>query len=245
MNLNEDAYGRYLLAHYNRETEIGEIIERDDSFIDTGTLYGYYLSDYNAWSKPEQTAIDRAHGKILDIGAGAGRHALYLQARNLDVTAIDNSPGAVELCKQRGVQNAEVCAIENVDRFDSNTFDTILMLGNNFGLFGSKEAAPELLRKLARITTPTAQIIAGTRNPYTTDDTEHLEYHELNKERNRMPGQVLMRVRYRKTVGAWFDYLLVSPAEMQQIISDTDWQINEFIESNEANYFAIIGKKYL
>ncbi len=243
MNQNEDAYGRYLLAQYNKQVETGEIIERDDSFIDTGTLYGYYLSDYADWQKSEQPAIDRARGNVLDIGAGAGRHSLYLQEKGLQVTAIDNSPGAIELCKLRGVQNATVTAIENVDELAPESFDTILMLGNNFGLFGSQQNARTILEKLHRITTANAQIIAGTRNPYKTDDSEHLEYHELNRRRDRMPGQITMRVRYRKTVGAWFDYLFVSPDEMQEIISHSDWQIQEFIESGEANYFAVIGKK--
>jgi hypothetical protein len=119
------------------------------------------------------------------------------------------------------------------------------MFGNNFGLFGSSEQAKTILAKMSRITTPDAQLIAGTRNPYITDDPEHLEYHEFNRQRGRMPGQIRMRVRYRKSIGEWFDYLFVSPAEMESILRNTDWKIQELIASEEPNYFAVIEKKLL
>jgi hypothetical protein len=58
-----------------------------------------------------------------------------------------------------------------------------------------------------------------------------------------MGGQIKMRVRFGKAVGAWFDYLFVSPKEMEDILSDTDWQVERFIVPEEVNYFAVIRKK--
>jgi len=52
-----------------------------------------------------------------------------------------------------------------------------------------------------------------------------------------------MRVRFGKTVGEWFDYLFVSPEEMEKKIAASDWEIKELIESEQAQYFAIISKK--
>jgi hypothetical protein len=59
-----------------------------------------------------------------------------LQQTGHDVTGIDNSPGAIEVCRSRGLKNMLMRPIANVAEFESNSFDTILMLGNNFGLFG-------------------------------------------------------------------------------------------------------------
>lgn len=117
------------------------------------------------------------------------------------------------------------------------------MFGNNFGLFGSPKGAKTILKKLHWITSPDARIIAGTLNPYKTADPDHLAYHKLNKSRGRMSGQIRMRVRYRRTVGAWFDYLFVAPEEMEDIFRDKDWQIEKFIAPEEANYFAVVQKK--
>ena len=243
MKTNEDAYGQQLLAQFNNQTPTAEIIERDDNYIDFGSDAGLYFTEYDEWSLLEQRVIALARGRILDIGCGAGRHALYLQEQGFDATGIDNSPGAIEVCRKRGLKKALVRPINEVDQFEPDSFDTIIMLGNNFGLFGNAENARTILEKFRRITSQNAQIIAGTCNPYITDAPEHLEYHELNRQRGRLPGQLKIRVRYRKTVGAWFDYLFVSPAEMSEIIKDTDWQIKEFIGAGEANYFALIQKK--
>jgi SAM-dependent methyltransferase len=239
----QDAYGQQLLAQFNGKIPTAEFIEREDNYIDTGSDAGMYFSEYEQWSALERQAIERAKGRVLDVGCGAARHSLYLQQKGFRVTAIDNSPGAIKVCKLRGLKSALVRSIADVDAFEPNSFDTILMLGNNFGLFGDAENAKLILQNFSGITSAQAQIIAGTRNPYRTDSQEHLDYHEFNRRRGRMPGQIRMRVRYGRAVGEWFDYLFVSPEEMREIVGDTGWQIRELIESGEANYYALIVRE--
>lgn len=243
MKPNKDAYGKQLLAQHFGNILTAEIIERDDNYIDTGSDLGLYFTEYQQWSDLEKIAIARVRGKILDIGCGAGRHSLYLQEKGFDVTGIDNSPGAIKVCKLRGLKKAMVRSIDEIEKFRQNSFETIIMFGNNFGLFGSRQNARLLLGKMSRITKPNAQIIAGTLNPYQTTDENHLQYQKQNRRRGRMSGQIRFRVRYKKSVGEWFDYLFVSPAEMEEILSGTDWKIKEFLQAQAANYFAVIEKK--
>ena len=87
-----------------------------------------------------------------------------------------------------------------------------------------------------------ARIIAETRNPYNTDFPEHLEYHKFNRKRGRMSGQLRIRVRYKKYVTPYFDYLMVSRDEMNKILKDTGWKINKFIDGKAGMYVAIIEK---
>ncbi len=47
--------------------------------------------------------------RVLDIGCGPGRHTVYLAARGFQVTATDNSPTAIGLCKEN-LAKAGVCA---------------------------------------------------------------------------------------------------------------------------------------
>jgi SAM-dependent methyltransferase len=242
MNSSEDAYGEQLRAQYEQKIATAEAIERDDGHIDLGSDAGLYFTGYDEWPESERNAVDRSKGRVLDIGCGAGRHSLYLRSRGLDVTGIDSSPGAVDICKLKGLEKALVRPIAEVDKFGENSFDTILMLGNNFGLLGGFYEAKVILGKLGRITSHDAQMIAGTRDPYKTDDEAHLQYHKLNKDRGRMPGQIRMRVRYGKIVGEWFDYLFVSPNEMEDVLEGTGWQIDEILGTDGANYIAVIGK---
>lgn len=116
------------------------------------------------------------------------------------------------------------------------------MLGNNFSLFGSFKKARRLLKKLHRVTSRNALIIAETRDPYKTDNPAYLEYYELNKKRNRMSGQLRGRVRFEKFVSKWFDWLMVSKEEMKEILNGTGWKVKEFIDSGDSQYVAIIEK---
>ncbi len=243
MRVDRDAYGRQLLAQQEGREPTAEIVERDDGYIDTGSHPGAYFEPYGQWPATERRAIRFARGRVLDIGCGAGRHSLHLQQAGYDVTGIDNSPGAVKVCRLQGLKKALVRPIADVDRFKPGSFDTILMLGNNFGLFGSAAGTRRILKKLSRITSPHARIIAGTRNPYLTTDRDHLRYHRQNKKRGRMAGQIRLRVRFGKVVGQWFDYLLVSPKEMERLLEGSDWYIERLIGSGEPTYFAVIRKK--
>ena len=187
-------------------------------------------------------AMRYTRGRILDIGCGAGRHSLYLQGKGLDVLGIDNSPLAIEVCKLRGLENTEVKSINQINS-RLGVFDTILMLGNNFGLFGSFEGTRRLLKRFSRLTSKNGRIIAETNDIYKTEVPEHLSYHEFNRQRGRMAGQIRLKIRYKKYATPWFDYLMVSREEMEKILDGTDWTVNRFIESDGSVYIAIIDKK--
>jgi SAM-dependent methyltransferase len=236
----KDAFGHEMYdAFYG--SEIPEISERDDGFINAIGPVSRYLDKYAKWPSIEKRAMTYVHGRVLDIGCGAGRHSLYLQDKGLDVVGIDASPLAIKLCRERGLRDARVMSIAQVNR-SLGQFDTILMLGNNFGLFESPDRAKQLLKRLYGLTSRRGRIIAETRDPYSTDVPEHLEYHQMNKARGRMAGQVRMRIRYKKFATPWFDYLLVSKQEMNDILDGTGWAVKRFLESQSPTYIAIIEK---
>ncbi len=111
-----DAYGHELSA-YLTEGLSNEIAERDDGFITASDWPKRYFEDFNAWAGHEKQAMRFVLGsRALDVGCGAGRVSLYLQRKGLNVTAIDNSPLAIRLCRRRGVKDARVLAIEQIDR---------------------------------------------------------------------------------------------------------------------------------
>lgn len=236
---DQDAFGHMLWAHYRGE-KVFEIIERDDGYVDA-TDPSKYFSGYEDWPMIQKKAIEFVKGRVLDVGCGAGRHSIYLQNKGFDVLGIDVSPLAIKICELRGLKNAKVMAVE-VLNFKPNSFDTIIMLGNNFGLFGDFKKAQRLLKRFHKVTSRDALIIAETRDPYKTDNPAHLRYHERNRRRGRMGGQIRMRHRFRQYVGKWFDYLFVSKEEMKEILEGTGWTAEIFIEPEDSQYIAIIKK---
>jgi len=237
-----DAYGSELLAVYRGATNTLEVVEREDNLISTSTWPSRYFGEYSTWAKREKQAMRLVTGRVLDIGCGAGRHGLYLQQKGFDVTGIDNSPGAIKVCKLRGHKKARLLSITDISRFQNGSFDTVLMMGNNFGLFGSYNQARRLLKQMYRITSPEGQIIAETVDPYSTTDPLHTGYHGFNRRRGRMGGQLRIRLRHNKVIGPWFDYLLVSQAEMKKILQDTGWQIKRVLQDKGPGYTAVITK---
>jgi SAM-dependent methyltransferase len=235
-----DAFGQELWAYF-KDQNICEIIERDDGYFSANQSPKIYFSEYPDWPIIEQKAMDFVKGRVLDIGCGAGRHALYLQQKGFSVVGVDSSPLAVKVCKLRGLKKVKVVSLEDLT-FKPNTFGTILMLGGNFGLMGNPKKARRLFKKLRRVTTKNAIIIAETRDPYNTDNPLHLEYHRLNRTRGRLSGETRIRVRFEKTATKWIEYLMVSKEEMEQLINGTGWKISRFIDSKNAGYAAIIEK---
>ena len=237
-----DPFGQAILDYYNKNNAAA-VIERDDGLIDTDSGLELYFSNYNDWHPIEKKAIKFANGRTIDIGCGAGRHSLYLQKKGFDVLGIDSSPLAIEVCKLRGLKNALVIPFEKINVLAPVKFQTIMMFGNNFGLFSNLRKAKRLLKTLHKITTDDAYIIASTLDPYRTESNEHHEYHKLNRKHGRMCGQARIRFRYKKMIGPWFDYLFVSVPELKMILEETGWMVKKIICQKGSSFYSMVLKK--
>lgn len=117
----------------------------------------YLFRTYKEMSEIEQKALQLSKGKILDIGAGAGCHSLYLQnEKKLEVTATDISEKSIQVCKLQGIKNTIVSDILN---FPEQKFDTLLLLMNGTGIFQSLSKIDFYLQKLKNLLTPNGQIL--------------------------------------------------------------------------------------
>lgn len=157
-----DYYHQNNPENIQTETSISEL---DDLPID------YLFRGFSDMNALEQKALELATGKVLDIGAGAGSHSLYLQNdRNLAITALDISPKAIEIAKERGVQKA-IC--QDLMEFTDGKFDTLLLLMNGTGIFESLEKIDSYLEKLKSLLSENGQIlIDGTNIMYMYEEED-------------------------------------------------------------------------
>lgn len=239
---NKDAYGHGIEDYFNGRQNAYEIVEREDGYIDISGGPPAYFREYTDWRNCEKQAILHARGRVLDIGCGAGRVLLYLMDKGFDVTGLDNSPLALKVCRKRGVKKLIKKPITSLSR-QMGEFDTFIMFCNNFGLFGSFKRAHWLLRRMYGMSGDSAVILATSADSKATSLKEHLEYRKYNRKRGRMPGQLKIRIRYLKYCTPYFDYLLVSPEEMEIIVRGTGWKINKIYRERERIYTAVIGKE--
>jgi SAM-dependent methyltransferase len=243
-----DVFGELLRDAYAVETGIGprplvggrlprpvvEIIERDDGLIN-GAPAAHYLAGPDDWQPYDHRAVDRVAGDVLDIGVGGGRIALLLQQRGVPVTGLDVSPGALAVCRKRGVRDLVLGTVDE-HATDRRRYDTFLLLGNNLGLIEGRARAAGFLGALAAMARPGAQIIAHGTDPYGTNDPVHTGYHERNRRRGRLGGQLRLRLRYRELGTDWFDYLVCTPDELGELVRGTPWRLTD-VDTADAPYY--------
>ena len=152
----KDLMGRAIWDYFYQENP--EDLQTETSISELDDLpVSYLFRNYKEMNALEKKALDLSFGKVLDVGAGAGSHSLYLQnKRNLDVAALDISPKSIEICKARGVKNA-VC--EDFLKFSNDKFDTILLLMNGTGIFQSLKNVDQYLKKLKNLILENGQIL--------------------------------------------------------------------------------------
>ena len=140
----KDLFGKAILDFQTNNSPEDLITETSISEADEMSV-AYLFRSYEEMPKLEQKALQLAKGKVLDVGCGAGSHSLTLQNdRKLDVTSIDISPNAIEACQLRGLKKAKVQDIMTVE---NEKFDTILLLMNGTGIFGTLMETPLFLEK--------------------------------------------------------------------------------------------------
>jgi SAM-dependent methyltransferase len=211
-----------------------ELVERDDGFLSAAPA-ARYLAKPPDWPDCDRAALRLCAGRVLDVGAGGGRFALALQERGAEVTALDISPGAIEVCRRRGVRDTFVSTVEN----HVGEYDTFLLWCNNLGLLGTAATAPGFLRALGALAAPGARLVGQGTDPYATTDPVHLAYQERNRRRGRMAGQLLVRLRYRAIATEWFEYLLCAPAELRSLAEGTGWRL-EIIDATEPSRYTAV-----
>lgn len=227
-----DAYGEMFRRCWEadgRRNVAYEVCERDDGLVSVHDVADYFI-DPTTWSDVDRWVLKQVTGATLDVGCGVGRHAMVLRDSGIEVTGIDASAGAASVCQARGM-TAYQASVEDLDgRF--GTFDTFLMLGNNLGLLGSRELAPEVFGKLATVARPGAILLGTSTDPHQTSNQLHLAYHERNARSGRMPGQLRQRVRYHAIATPWFDYLFLSARELSEITGATRWKIEDTMSTD-------------
>ncbi|MBT3284971.1 class I SAM-dependent methyltransferase [Candidatus Bathyarchaeota archaeon] len=234
-----DAFGEIYMAYYKGEPS-NHNLERDDGLIQESADAHYYFRAYEEWQKNEQDAIKEVKGKILDIGLGAGRHTLYLQNKGHDVTGIDTSQLSLEVARLRGVKKCMLMNLHKLD-FPDNSFDTVLMLGQNLGL-GNMAVMRSYLSKIYDITTSDGIIIGEARDPSGTTNPEHLAYYERNRKKGLPIGLVKVRIGFQGKVGEWFDLFLMDQELLEEIVAPTGWKVSKNYYSEQGMYITILTK---
>ncbi|WP_119793122.1 class I SAM-dependent methyltransferase [Flavobacterium anhuiense] len=230
----KDLFGKAIFDFYTKNSPEDIITETSISEEDEMSVE-YLFRTYNEMPKIEQKALQLAKGKILDVGCGAGSHALSLQnERSLDVTAIDISEKAVETCRLRGIKNAKV---ENILDFEGEKFDTILLLMNGTGIFGQLKNCNKYLSKLKSLLNPGGQILIDSSDIiYMFDEDE--DCGKWIPSDNDYYGELVFNISYKGEKEEPFDWLYLDYNTLQNAAIANGLNCELILEGEHYDYLA-------
>ncbi|MFX0204534.1 MAG: class I SAM-dependent methyltransferase [Candidatus Hodarchaeota archaeon] len=181
---------------------------------------------------------------ILDIGCGVGRVVTVLQAEGHKVVGVDSCPEALQIAKERGLRFTslgDICKLNKPPFFD--TFDCIIMMGNNFGLCGDIPETEKLLSQLSSFLTETGFIIFSCRDPLKTDKPIHLAYHKRNLEWGRPPGLIRLRIIFQEIKDPWWDLLFIGTQKVEKILENIGFSKIALYQNTASSTYYMVAKK--
>lgn len=228
----KDLFGQAILDYQTQNAPEDLVTETNISEADAMSV-AYLFRTYQEMPKIEKKALQLAKGKILDVGCGAGSHSLYLQQKGFDVTAIDISPNAIKACQLRGVKDAR---IQHLLELENEQFDTILLLMNGTGIFGTLAETSKYLQKLKSLLTPNGQIILDSSDIiYMFDQDEDGAY---MVPATGYYGELTFNVSYKAQTEDAFPWLYLDYNTLQNAAHANGLQCELLLEGNHFDYLA-------
>jgi len=231
---NPDIFGNAIKDFYlNGEAE--DIIVHSPDFDDDVIPVDYLFRKYPDMPPLEQQALKQSFGRVLDIGCGAGSHSLYLQKeKELAVTAIDTSAGAIEVCGLRGIRDARNISLEE---FQEETFDTLLLLMNGTGIVGQMKNLDTFFHKLKTLLNPGGQVLIDSSDLSYLFDKDEDGGIWIDASKGYY-GELQYSLSYGNETSAAFDWLYLDFNSLHLAASKNGFECELLKEGEHYDYLA-------
>lgn len=231
MDKNKDIFGTAIKAFY-KENDPTDIIVHSPDFDDDIIPIDYLFRAFEDMPGVEKKALDLCRGKVLDVGCGAGSHALFLQnERNLDIKAIDTSPGAIEIAEIRGVKET-VC--QNFYEIENEKFDTILMLMNGSGIIGKLKNLNLFFEHSRTLLNEGGQILMDS------SDLIYL-FEDEKPDLEKYYGELEYKLSYKNAESDYFDWLYIDARLLEEKATEHNFRCKIIQKGEHFDYLAILN----
>lgn len=223
----KDLFGKALFDYHRGCFESPLLLHNQYGAPEEIPVEGYFRDEAD-YSELEVFALESVKGRVLDIGAATGRHALFLQRRNMEVTALDLSPLCGELMRERGVKKV---VVGDVMHFGGDPADTLMMLMNGIGLAGNLRHLSKFLRRLKSIVKPRGQILLDS------SDISYL-YQDVKLPESKYYGELTFHYEYKGETDTPFMWLYIDQKRLIKISKQCGWYCQIIFEDETDAYLA-------
>ncbi|KPJ93470.1 MAG: hypothetical protein AMS18_05715 [Gemmatimonas sp. SG8_17] len=224
-----------MLAFYAGDMDARIVVHDDYGDTDEHSI-AHFFRTCDEFPDLELTALELCRGAVLDVGAGSGCHSIELQERGLEVCALEIAPELCQLMRERGVLDVR-CG--DIHEFESEPFDTVLMMMNGLELAGSLAGLERLLSHLRSLVSPGGQVLADSSD---LRSSHGIADDPTRREDGRYVGEVTLQLEYDGRKGMPFQHLYVDPDTLVDHAAKTDWDCAVLCESEFGHYLARLSR---
>ncbi len=227
-----DPYGQ-ALKDFSEEKEVSNLMLNNSYGAPEEMPLWYFFREFDEMPELEKMALSICEGKVLDIGAGTGCHAICLQQMGYEVTAIDTSAPVVDIMKASKVRDARL-----LDFFLMNDgqFDTLICLMNGIGFIGKKDRLKDFLSQADKLLKNDGQIILDS------SDISYL-YENEDLPSQRYFGEVSFQYEYNGQKGDWFDWVYLDKDTLALEADVLGWYVYFLHADENGQYLARLVRK--
>lgn len=231
----DDPIGRAVYDfHFNSVNQ--PILVHSDDFDDDTIETSYLFRSYKQMPVLEKKAMNLCRGTILDVGACAGAHSLYLQQKGFEVFALETSALCCEVLKDRNILNI---IQHDIFSYSQQTFDTILLLMNGTGIAGTLNGLDILLHQLKQLLNPGGQILMDSSDLiFLFEQEDGSALVEISAD--KYYGELIFRTEYKNWISEPFFWLYVDQSNLENAIEKNGLKLNKVFKGQHYDYLARI-----
>jgi len=232
-----DPFGRALYDAHHGEQD-APLYQRDGGRVREHPVEAFYFGAPGG-DRVERLA-DRFEGPLIDLGAGAGRDALFFQER-FETVAIEVSDYLVGTMDERGVGDARRGDMFGLrEQFPRDRFGAAHAYGTQACLAGSTGGLRRFLADLDYVTTPDATAAIDGYDPGRGDAADMLGYRA-----DPTPGLAtrVMSFEYEGERGPILQFRLFAPDRLREACVGTDWRVDRSRYGDGYHYVAVLEKR--
>ncbi len=226
------------LLDFHRGDTGAVIVVLSDLWEDEATPVGaYYRPLEQDLPMLEREALDLCVGRVLDLGAGAGRHALDLQEAGTSVVAVDPLTEAVEIMRDRGVVDPR---LGDLGAVTGERFDTVLMLMHGLGIVGDLRGLGSFLEELPNHLNPGGRLVCDSADLATALRDEAPELLDELSNPDRYLGEVEFGLRYGRLEGPRYPWIFVDPEALEIVADAAGFDMKVAAGGERGSYLAVL-----